>query len=176
MTKDQQDRLLRAAQDVVKGALAAGCPGWLNEATSQLAEENAALKLVIIDLEVFDGLRAIVQEISDDAVREIEEIRFKPSPLENCADGAAEWEIDAKMAERAEDDGPVLDWIFTFGLGHSVYGGGRFVRIRGTWREARLKMIERYGREWAFQYENEIQAGVEKWGLKEVFDRREEPL
>lgn len=43
------------------------------------------------------------------------------------------------------------DWIFTFGCGQKH--AGHYVRIKGTYKEARAKMIEKFGTEWAFQYE-----------------------
>ena len=41
-------------------------------------------------------------------------------------------------------------YVFTFGIG--VPNGGRFVRVYGTYEEARNQMFETYGRAWAFQY------------------------
>lgn len=41
-------------------------------------------------------------------------------------------------------------WIFTFGCGQE--NAGKYVKIRGTFQEARAKMFEKYGEEWAFQY------------------------
>lgn len=41
-------------------------------------------------------------------------------------------------------------YIFTFGCGQ--LNEGRYVRIRGNYDEARKKMVERYGLNWAFQY------------------------
>lgn len=41
-------------------------------------------------------------------------------------------------------------WVFTFGLGQKH--AGHFVRICGSFDEARAEMFARYGREWAFQY------------------------
>lgn len=41
-------------------------------------------------------------------------------------------------------------WIFTFGCGQEH--AGKYVRIYGTFFEARHKMFERYGDKWAFQY------------------------
>lgn len=41
-------------------------------------------------------------------------------------------------------------WIFTFGSGQ-LYAG-YYVKIRGTFDEARAKMFEKYGDEWCFQY------------------------
>lgn len=42
------------------------------------------------------------------------------------------------------------EWIFTFGIGQEY--GGYCVRIKGSYIEARKKMMERYGTNWAFQY------------------------
>lgn len=44
-------------------------------------------------------------------------------------------------------------WIFTFGVGQE--NGGKYVRIKGTYREAREKMCNKYGDKWAFQYPEE---------------------
>ena len=41
-------------------------------------------------------------------------------------------------------------YVFTFGCG--MQHAGYYVRIYGTFEEARRKMFEKYGREWAFQY------------------------
>lgn len=53
------------------------------------------------------------------------------------------------------------EWIFTFGSGQQYEGC--FVRIPGTWGEAREKMVKKYGLEWAFQY------SVDEW---EDWERR----
>ena len=39
-------------------------------------------------------------------------------------------------------------WIFTFGIGQEH--GGKYVRIWGTYSEARAKMVKKYGNKWAF--------------------------
>ena len=39
-------------------------------------------------------------------------------------------------------------WIFTFGEGHSH--PGYYVKIYGSYGEARMKMVEKYGIKWAF--------------------------
>lgn len=44
-------------------------------------------------------------------------------------------------------------WIFTFGVGQEH--GGKYVRIKGTYGEARKKMCDKYGNKWAFQYPEE---------------------
>lgn len=41
-------------------------------------------------------------------------------------------------------------WYFTFCCGQR--NAGHYVRIFGTFDEARQKMIDRYGLEWALQY------------------------
>lgn len=46
-------------------------------------------------------------------------------------------------------------WIFTFGCGQGH--AGRYVRIKGSFEEARRKMVDKYGLEWAFQY------SIEDW-------------
>jgi hypothetical protein len=52
------------------------------------------------------------------------------------------------------------EWIFTFGYGHVHPETGeslaeRFVRIPGTYSDARREMARRFGMRWAFQYEAE---------------------
>ena len=42
------------------------------------------------------------------------------------------------------------EWIFTFGCGHKY--AGHCVRIKGTYEEARRKMMDKFGLYWAFQY------------------------
>lgn len=64
----------------------------------------------------------------------------------------------------------VREWIFTFGFGQEHDGVGmknKFVRIHGTFDEARAEMIRRFGKTWAFQYADEDEAGVERWHLTE---------
>lgn len=40
-------------------------------------------------------------------------------------------------------------WVFTFGWGQPH--AGKYVKIRGTYVQARNKMFAKYGSEWAFQ-------------------------
>ena len=49
----------------------------------------------------------------------------------------------------------MAEYIFTFGYGQP--NAGKCVRIQGEWEEARQKMVDKYGTEWAFQYP------AEKW-------------
>ncbi len=66
------------------------------------------------------------------------------------------------------------EFIFTFGFGNTdpVTGesrSGKFARIEALDREhARAKMLQTFGRQWAFQYETEDEAGVREFGLTEV--------
>lgn len=41
-------------------------------------------------------------------------------------------------------------WVFTFGFGQKHEG--KYVKFSGDFSEARRKMVEKYGLEWAFQY------------------------
>ena len=53
------------------------------------------------------------------------------------------------------------NWIFTFGVGQPYEG--HYVKIYGTFAQARDEMFRRFGREWAFQYsEEEWQAWLER--------------
>lgn len=44
-------------------------------------------------------------------------------------------------------------WYFTFGYGQK--NAGHFVKFSGTYSEARDKMFDAFGTEWAFQYSEE---------------------
>lgn len=44
-------------------------------------------------------------------------------------------------------------WIFTFGCGQEH--AGHYVKVKGTFHEARNKMIDKYGIKWGFQYSEE---------------------
>lgn len=63
-------------------------------------------------------------------------------------------------------------WYFTFGTGQRH--AGCFVRFEDvTWERARELMIERFDREWAFQYSEAdwVKDGTteaERWGLVEI--------
>jgi hypothetical protein len=70
------------------------------------------------------------------------------------------------------DDAP-RDYIFTFGFGHVHPLNGRslagwFVRIHGSFAEARREMVARFGIKWAHQYASEEKAGVERFKLHEL--------
>ena len=56
-------------------------------------------------------------------------------------------------------------WVFTFGCGQQY--AGRYVKFFGTYGVARQKMMDRYGRAWAFQYsEDEWQEVVKRFCLR----------
>lgn len=59
------------------------------------------------------------------------------------------------------------NWIFTFGCGQPHEG--YYVKIYGTYSEARKEMIDRYGKQFAFQYTEEEWAD---W-VKEAEERAE---
>ena len=44
-------------------------------------------------------------------------------------------------------------WIFTFGCGQKH--SGHYVKISGSFYEARQKMFDRFGDKWCFQYSEE---------------------
>jgi hypothetical protein len=57
-------------------------------------------------------------------------------------------------------------WYFTFGSGHKHPNG--YVKIHGTFDEARQEMCNRFGEKWAFQYRTAEDAGVDAYNLYEV--------
>lgn len=72
----------------------------------------------------------------------------------------------------ADVSGDRQTWYFTFGVGQS--NAGRFYKVDdATYEEARERMLRLFGREWAFQYDDEDwhKHGVsqaEKYGLVEI--------
>jgi hypothetical protein len=65
------------------------------------------------------------------------------------------------------------EWIFTFGGGHVHPTTGeslsrRYVRITGTRREARARMVAVFGVKWSHQYPTTDDAGVEQFELEEL--------
>jgi len=59
------------------------------------------------------------------------------------------------------------EWIFTFGFGQKHEG--KFIRVLGESRQdARKKIDEMFGNKFAFQYENEEEAGVKEYNLQEL--------
>lgn len=59
-------------------------------------------------------------------------------------------------------------WYFTFMLGQGDLGF-KFVKIEGTYAQARKKMVQEFGTRWGFQYSEKDFAGqAEKYGLSEL--------
>jgi hypothetical protein len=58
-------------------------------------------------------------------------------------------------------------WAFTFGCGSP--GRNNYVVIPGSFYEARMRLVEKIGSDWAFQYPwEEFVEQIEKYGLTEV--------
>lgn len=60
------------------------------------------------------------------------------------------------------------EWIFTFRFGQLL--AGRCIRIAGTYDEARAKMCEQFGSNWAFQY------SAKEWDEKKKDPNRMYPM
>lgn len=60
------------------------------------------------------------------------------------------------------------EWVFTFGVGQQY--SGKFVKIKGTYDEARDEMCRRYGDKWAFQY------SIDEWEELESDPNRYWPM
>lgn len=66
-----------------------------------------------------------------------------------------------------------MNWYFTFGSNHLDKNGNslgdKYVIIRGTWGEAREKMVNIRGAKWAFQYnETDFIPQIKKYGLHRI--------
>ncbi len=46
-----------------------------------------------------------------------------------------------------------MKWYFTFGFGQ--VHEGRYHVIEGSYKDARERMVEKFGKKWAFQYSEE---------------------
>jgi len=57
--------------------------------------------------------------------------------------------------------------IFTFGSGQK-HEGCYIVIFGKTKAKCRQRMFRRFGSEWAFQYDSEEEAGVEKYNLERI--------
>lgn len=58
-------------------------------------------------------------------------------------------------------------WFFTFGFNSSFRNC--YVRVVGTYSEARAKMFETYGKRWAFQYSAmQFMSQIQRFDLREV--------
>lgn len=61
----------------------------------------------------------------------------------------------------------IQPWYFTFGGGHAHPDG--YIRIEGTFNQAREEMVQRWGKKWAFQYsEGDFLPQIERYGLYKV--------
>ena len=56
------------------------------------------------------------------------------------------------------------DWFFTFGNDKI----NKYHVINGSYNEARYEMFNRFGEDWAFQYDSAKAAGVDEFGLKRI--------
>lgn len=80
----------------------------------------------------------------------------------------------------------VQDWYFTFGHGQRGIAVGlrrcdpepqgfplayRYVRIHGTYQDARAEMVRMFGCVWSGQYSSAQSAGVDEYGLVELVVR-----
>jgi len=66
-------------------------------------------------------------------------------------------DVCSDMGSGVLPEEPIQDWIFTFGYDHVNPITGetlfkRFVKLRGTYVGARMEMVRRFGRRFAFQY------------------------
>jgi hypothetical protein len=64
-------------------------------------------------------------------------------------------------------------WVFTFGFSHVHPFTGEslasaYVIVPGTVTGSRARMLDRFGRGWSHQYRTPADAGVEKYGLREI--------
>jgi hypothetical protein len=64
-------------------------------------------------------------------------------------------------------------WIFTFGANHKHPATGEsllgcFIEVPGNAKTSRERMFESFGPNWAFQYRNREDAGVDRFSLKQL--------
>ncbi len=61
-----------------------------------------------------------------------------------------------------------ITWYFTFGFVHKHPNS--YIKIWGTFEDARDTMVDNYGAKWAFQYPEGdiIQHDIERFNMKEV--------
>lgn len=92
-------------------------------------------------------------------------VEIAPQPDIVYSDGSS---ATFKLAnETCPPDEPRSNWYFTFGFGHAHANG--YVKIHGTYSEARAEMNRRYGGRWAFQYdERSFAEQPEQYGLRLV--------
>ena len=61
----------------------------------------------------------------------------------------------------------IVTRVFTFGHGQPHFGKYHVVTAVNE-HECRLEMNRRFGKQWSMMYENEEEAGVKEWNLKEI--------
>lgn len=64
------------------------------------------------------------------------------------------------------EDEKEQDYFFTFGGGQAY--PNHYIVFHGTYVTAREQMMSRFGRKWSMQYSSKEDAGVDRWGLKEL--------
>ena len=60
-------------------------------------------------------------------------------------------------------------WYFTF-MDRQTLLRDKYVKIFGTYDEARQIMVDNFESKWGFQYETAEKAGVDIYGLKELIE------
>jgi len=70
--------------------------------------------------------------------------------------------------ETKDEITPGEKWWFTFGSCVNDLHRNCYVVIEGGWGAARIEMMKRYGGAWSHQYESAEEAGVAKFGLREI--------
>lgn len=64
-------------------------------------------------------------------------------------------------------------WCFTFGYGQEY--AGHYVKVKGTYGEARQKMFDKYGDKWCFQYSEDEWSEMENdpnryWEMEKLLE------
>lgn len=85
------------------------------------------------------------------------------------------WRIPACRKKIMSDTGYAMEpptendkWWFTFGSGVDDLNRNCYIVIKGSYADARIKMIERFGTKWCSQYPTAEEAGVKEFNLKET--------
>ena len=80
-------------------------------------------------------------------------------------------EDPASKAREATPEEP-QEWFFTFGMAqvgpHGEDVRDRFIKIYGTYRDARAVMVAYFGTEWCAQYGSALDAGTHFFNLREL--------
>lgn len=77
-----------------------------------------------------------------------------------------QWRKEEKIPEL------VQEWFFSFGFDHTTETGyplrDKYLKVVGTYGEAREIVVRHRGAKWAFQYNTEEELGVERFGLAQI--------